>query len=440
MFTYQDRDVPKMPPPGKMHLPILPESVLEEMNDDNFDPKLEAVEPTLLKLPAANLKGTFAKAYQILTEITHQIGWDTLLKCRSSVFVMEEEYREEKKNASVTTLRGNSPRPSEDRASQNGVADAPETPAIATNGDGDGEGGSGGSGGGGGGGEKADSDREGGGEKADREGGGEKAGREGGGEKADGEGGGEKADSDGIQVPENPAPAKAKNKDGGDEDDTGSDADAKHLSDKYTHFKNKRLCERWLDNLFMVLYEVRPPMLSRYECLLTGPQDLRVYTIWRSEFSQHKQQSLPYKKNATEWEILGNLAQRLHHHDEALEAFRATLRMRFSPQALKGILRDQEKRRDNRETLTSIIKLTAWQYRWYSEVIPTKQTLLDWGDQCANPPLPVFSLAAVLGAETDRRRRRSQSEEHRAVDKLPAERAGPDPPLRAAVHGLPQQR
>lgn len=25
---------------------------------------------------------------------------------------------------------------------------------------------------------------------------------------------------------------------------------------KYTHFQNKRLCERWLDNLFMLLYEV----------------------------------------------------------------------------------------------------------------------------------------------------------------------------------------
>src|SRR5882757_15569 len=106
MFTYQDRDVPKMPPPNKMHLPILQESVLEEMNEEHYDPKQESVDPTLLKLPAASLKGTFAKAYKILTEITNQIGWDTLLKCRSSVFVMEEEYREEKKNSSVATLRG----------------------------------------------------------------------------------------------------------------------------------------------------------------------------------------------------------------------------------------------------------------------------------------------------------------------------------------------
>ena len=77
---------------------------------------------------------------------------------------------------------------------------------------------------------------------------------------------------------------------------------------------------------------------------------------------------MQYKKNATEWEILGDLAHRLHHHDEALEAFNSTLKIRFSPKALKGILKDQEKRRDSRSALLSIIKLTAWQYRWYSEV------------------------------------------------------------------------
>src|SRR2546421_9197586 len=49
-----------------------------------------------IQLPAASLKGTFAKAYSLLTEITAQVGWDMLLKCRSNVFVMEEEYRREK--------------------------------------------------------------------------------------------------------------------------------------------------------------------------------------------------------------------------------------------------------------------------------------------------------------------------------------------------------
>jgi hypothetical protein len=93
-----------------------------------------------------------------------------------------------------------------------------------------------------------------------------------------------------------------------------------------------------------------------------------VYTIWRSEYAQYKQQSIPYKKSASEWEILGELASRLHHHDEALEAYNATLKIRFSPKALRGLLKDQEKRRDNLNALRTIIKLTAWQYRWYSEV------------------------------------------------------------------------
>ena len=193
MFTYQDRDVPKMPNPAKMHLPILSESVLEEMNEDQYDPKQDTVDPTLLKLPAASLKGTFAKAYKILTEITSQIGWDTLLKCRSSVFVMEEEYREEKKNASVATLRGNSPRQSEDNEEEDDKDNSSVNGKGKTNED----------------------------------------------DSEDGE----------IAKPENSVPAEPK----GNDDDGSEDG---KQAENYTHFQNKRLCERWLDNLFMVLYEV----------------------------------------------------------------------------------------------------------------------------------------------------------------------------------------
>jgi len=62
------------------------------------------------------------------------------------------------------------------------------------------------------------------------------------------------------------------------------------------NLKHKRLCERWLDNLFIVLYE-----------------DLRQYTVWRTEMQHYKVQQLEYKKNATEWEVLGDLATRLCH-------------------------------------------------------------------------------------------------------------------------------
>jgi hypothetical protein len=116
-------------------------------------------------------------------------------------------------------------------------------------------------------------------------------------------------------------------------------------------FRNKRLCERWLDNLFMVLYE-----------------DLRVYTIWRTEMAQYRQQQLLYKKSAEEWEILGELAERLHHFDEAVEAYQACLGIRFSPKAMRGVLKMYEKHGDVRLILGALIRLVTWQYRWYSEV------------------------------------------------------------------------
>jgi tetratricopeptide (TPR) repeat protein len=119
----------------------------------------------------------------------------------------------------------------------------------------------------------------------------------------------------------------------------------------YEHFRNKRLCERWLDNLFMVLYE-----------------DLRVYTIWRTEVAQSRQQSVDYKKSSAEWEILGELAERLHHFDEAVEAYQQCLSVKFSPKAMKGVLKMYERKGDTRGILNALIRLIAWQYKWYSEV------------------------------------------------------------------------
>jgi hypothetical protein len=215
MFTYQDRDVPKMPTPGKIHLPILPESVLEEMNDEFMDAKGDPIDTTLLKLPASSLKGTFAKAYKILTEITAQIGWDTLLKCRSSVFVMEEEYREEKKhnNASVTAIHGESPRQSTEDVEQSNGTHTPEE-KKETNGD------------------------------AEEE---------------------NKNEGDEIEKPATSVAPEEK-------DEESSDSDKKP-AEKYTHFQNKRLCERWLDNLFMVLYEVRLPVHLFTLLILQGLRD-----------------------------------------------------------------------------------------------------------------------------------------------------------------------
>ena len=99
-------------------------------------------------------------------------------------------------------------------------------------------------------------------------------------------------------------------------------------------------------------------------------EDLRVYTIWRTEMAQSRQQQMQYKKSAEEWEILGALAERLHHQVEAVEAYRACLGIRFSPKALAGILADFEREKNHRESIASVIRLITWQYRWYSEFSP----------------------------------------------------------------------
>lgn len=118
MFTYQDKDAPRMPEPARVLLPVMPESMLDELDDTQQSYDIDLVHPSLRKLHAAGYKGTFLKAYSLLTEVTAKIGWDQLLRVRSQVFVMEEEYRSEKQtggnhhqsssdyNASTTALRG----------------------------------------------------------------------------------------------------------------------------------------------------------------------------------------------------------------------------------------------------------------------------------------------------------------------------------------------
>lgn len=131
MFTYQDKDAPRMPPPSRVLLPVLPESVLEEI--DEGQPKQgephDFVHSSLRKLHAATYQGTFLKAYNLLTKVAASIGWDQLLKIRSDVFVMEEEYRVERQN--MTSKQGSS--------SQNASTIAlhqPQSPNPGVNGNG----------------------------------------------------------------------------------------------------------------------------------------------------------------------------------------------------------------------------------------------------------------------------------------------------------------
>ncbi|KAH6994017.1 Chs5p-Arf1p-binding proteins-domain-containing protein [Fusarium venenatum] len=321
MFTYQDKDTPLMPEPKEVILSTLPETRLDEIDSEPESRYSEQVDPSLLNLRAASYRGTFKKAYEILTEMTAKIGWDQLLKIRSNVFVMEDEYRTEKQESShpgaskrtpsTDGLRGtpdqtvNRDNEAEGESSEKPAEEVPEVVVDAA----------------------ADADA------------------------PATNGNGEQSK---IEKPSNVIdPGEAKT----DPETTKSDENLSKLN-------TKRLCERWLDSLFMVLYE-----------------DLRVYTIWRTQMAQYRAQQMQYKKSAEEWEILGSLAERLQHMDEAVEAYRACLSIRFSPKALAGILRVFEKTKSTRETVASVIRLVTWQYRWYSEFSPellhTIRTLIE---------------------------------------------------------------
>ncbi|KAJ9653070.1 bud site selection protein [Neophaeococcomyces mojaviensis] len=311
MFSYQDKDSPRMPEPSRVLLPILPETALDEI--DEGQPRqgeaYDQVHISLRKLQAATYQGTFLKAYSLLTSIAAAIGWDQLLKTRSYVFVMEEEYRNERqqsvtprvptsKNASTVALSGTPNGTNENGNSENESEDDEDTLAEPSS-------------------------------------------------SGPANGVSENSMMAADRSMEKPVPTvtAAEVKSGSDEPDPS------HAN--YTNFQNKRLCERWLDNLFMVLYE-----------------DLRIYTIWRTEMGQYRAQQLQYKKSAAEWEILGDLAERLHHNPEAIEAYQQCLNIRFSPKAMKGLLKVYEKKGDTRNNLASLIRLITWQYRWYSEFSP----------------------------------------------------------------------
>lgn len=135
-----------------------------------------------------------------------------------------------------------------------------------------------------------------------------------------------------------------------------------------------------------------------------------------------------YRKSAEEWEILGELAERLHHIPEAVEAYQSCLRVRFSPKAMTGVLRMYEGQARVNEVLQCVIRLIAWQYRWYSEVSILYQS--GSGNENTNVRYTVLPSSAPDCAKAYRERRCSQGSQHRASDQPPAAGFRPHPSLR----------
>lgn len=422
MFTYNERDLHRMPTPARTHFPIKSYIAESGLLDDENTREDEA-DVALLRLPAPALRGTFAKAYSLLSKLVSKIGWDELLRCRSQVFVMEEEYRAQKSRSDIspsaaqsdnagdddtstwpithstekkieleesTAEQSSSVEKSQDSETQEddvakklsslGVSDphadssSHSIPTIKIS-------------------TESDHERE----KLQVEGfikarvDGDASGRNGV-QSAPSvrENDSEQDESQQARVPveapplEKPATAQAQaqaegghnrsnslsqateGREGANQQDSSLPTQSKaEMSNAIPHeqdtttvgslssnfsFSNKRLCERWLDNLFMVLYE-----------------DLRVYTIWRAEVSHYKAQSIPYRKTSSEWEILGELALRLNHREEAKDAFQRCVDAKFSAKSYLRLLDMYTEERDVERSLWTALRLTAYHHRWYTE-------------------------------------------------------------------------
>ncbi|ORY35498.1 bud site selection-related protein [Naematelia encephala] len=306
MFTFNERDLHRMPTPLRTHLPIKKFIADSNILDEESARDNEA-DVALLRLPAPGLRGTFAKAYALLTLLVSKIGWDELLKTRSQVFVMEEEYRMHKTTASLDlnggTNGGGVDEDSSVRAVRSPVdpGTPSDIPTIRIS---------------------SESMRESNGHSAT-----------------------DKTNAGKVQVPELEKPETAQSA-----EDPSSPSNPVDSEANVSAFSNKRLCERWLDNLFLVLYE-----------------DLRVYTIWRAEISHFKTQHMSYRKTGTEWEILGELALRLHHKEEAKDAFSRCLDSKFSAKALLKLLEMYSSEGDLQRSLNAAIRLTTYHHRWYMD-------------------------------------------------------------------------
>ncbi|QPG75701.1 hypothetical protein FOA43_003060 [Brettanomyces nanus] len=264
MVTHKDKYILKRinnPKSEDMHLPLPIDVTLDKVSTLNsVDVAVEhnKIDRSLLNLPAANLKSTFAEAYSLLTSIVHKTGWEALLKYRTKVFVMEEEFKME-------------------NGSKESVIDGPK------------------------------------------------------------------------KLPEATISEEAR-------------ARTASLNDD---FKKKRLCERWLDNLFMLLYE-----------------DLRVYTMYKAELMHFDAQQMELKKTTLEWELTGLVANRLDHLEEAAKCFEMGLEERFSPRCTLKLLQyytkqrgtklgDSSKHNEYNDTILElIVKLLVWNHRWYCGFSP----------------------------------------------------------------------
>ncbi|KAJ8323647.1 bud site selection protein [Batrachochytrium dendrobatidis] len=373
MFTYCERDSQRMPPPARTHLPLRADATtlrpdqnpktIPQTNGtlfDENDPREDEVHPELQRLPSLSLRGTFLEAYRLLIRIVARVGWDDLLKFRSQVFVMEDEYLIHRSAAEESR------RPGDDVDTGDDFKDEDDLEGDVSRRYLDEE-------------QKNDihNAANGGADKLRRSSSNTSSDVHSGDDRImqsiDLDNGGDIASntmSNADQAPKSASPSKGKlsidelmKRATLEKNDSATPNVQKtrvpnprsQLHRVSFSFKHKRLCEKWLDNLFMVLYN-----------------DLRLYTALKQEMSQFKNQTnnsnaMIYRKTGAEWEIYGDLAERLFHRDDAKEAYRLCLDQKLSTKAWLKLLQIHAEDGNIQLCLQSVVKMTTLLDRTFSE-------------------------------------------------------------------------
>ena len=82
-----------------------------------------------------------------------------------------------------------------------------------------------------------------------------------------------------------------------------------------------------------------------------------------------KTQHLAYRKTGYEWEILGDLGLRLHHREEAKEAYQRCLDTpRYSPKPWLKLMEMYAEEGDIQRSIQTAIRVAAYQYADYTEM------------------------------------------------------------------------
>lgn len=94
-----------------------------------------------------------------------------------------------------------------------------------------------------------------------------------------------------------------------------------------------------------------------------------MWTIFRAEVAHFKTQHVAYRKTGLEWEILGDLGLRLHHKEEAKEAYQRCLDSpRYSVKPWAKLMEMYADEGDIQRSVQTAIRVAAYQYADYTEM------------------------------------------------------------------------